>query len=211
LLGDQIREEVVSGATCSLAFLQVVSKAMLGPDQDEEKNWCFKEYSAYKSGDRLDSTLARTRPRLFIFLIAERSVQGNPAEAVRPFADLRDAYRPWHDHMLQLKTTTLDRMSRVALKEQIESVARQVHEFRHSKSTLAREYAHRPAQAPWLLAWAARGPGWPGTCTGAAIWCRRRWPASRPAGESTGDRFQCCLRQLWIVGMIVLQPKHPGY
>jgi hypothetical protein len=121
----------VSGASSALAFLQVVSKAMLDPGQDEQQNWCFKEYCAYKSGD-IHSRLGRDRRRLFIFLIAERAVHGRPAEAVKPFADLREGYKPWHDHMLELATATLACISRAALKEQIESVAQQIHLFRHS-------------------------------------------------------------------------------
>jgi len=135
-LGDKIREEIVGSANSSLVFLQIVSRVMLDPGQDEEQNWCFQEYIAYKDDNFCSCSLARGRVRLFIFLIAEKSVRGNPAEAVRPFADLRDAYKPWHDHMLELatmtlETTALERSSREKLKEQIEAVAQKIHAFRH--------------------------------------------------------------------------------
>jgi hypothetical protein len=132
LLGDAVRAKIVCGAATALVFIQLVSRAMLESEQNETDNWCFQEYMAYKCDDECACDVARGRTRLFIFLIAEKPVPGNPAEAVRPFSDLRDAYKPWHDHMLELATQTLERSSCGKLKEQIEVIARQIHEFRHS-------------------------------------------------------------------------------
>ena len=132
--GDEIRAELEAGARSALVFIQIISKGLLDPERDEATNWCFREYCYYGSDEEATPSVARSRKRKYRFLVAEQRGRElrEPARAIEPLSEVRDAYKPWFDQMLRLDVDVLECARPDALKYQIERIGREISLFRNS-------------------------------------------------------------------------------
>lgn len=84
--------------------------------------------------DPAASRIAQTRERKYKFLVAEKQTQDTrePARAVEPLSEVRDAYKGWFHQMLTIKVDVLERQPRDKLRDQIEKIGREISLFRNS-------------------------------------------------------------------------------